>query len=504
MADKHPGNSITALPTEVGESHTGLPTELNVATGAGLEEIEVGTLVGSRYRLERVLGEGGMGRVFLATDMLYAGEFRDRQDKVALKFLGANFAQHSISRIALQRETRKSQQLSHPNVVRVMHFDQHEGLPYMIMEYLEGQPLDDFLRDCRGSGLALEQAIPMVEDMASGLDYIHGQGLVHSDFKPGNVFVPAGGGGAKILDLGIARLHVESLSSGDETAFDVSTLGALTPSYASCEMFERLEPDPRDDVYALACVTYELLVGEHPFDNQPAIRARAAGLKPARPGDLDRARWRALVRGLAFDRAERTLSAREFAEELKGERSRRKRLVAGLAGAAALGLASASLLALQALQPEDPDAIYLARLSAMSDGAPPLQADEQTRVQSWLDQGDAYLGIANEVFRDGDLLSAHQILQAGADNAAAAYRAVLERTTSERAQQGMLAIADLYNQWAGETLAAGNAVHSLWMACHGLSVHPGSRALQRAADEARDNLDNAANTDCEFMRAQTP
>lgn len=479
------------------------PTELSETAPDQADGIRIGAVVASRYRLEKVLGEGGMGRVFLATDTLYSDEFQDRQDKVALKFLGAKFAQHSISRIALQRETRKSQQLSHPNVVRVMHFDQHAGTPYMIMEYLEGLPLDEFLRASRGVGRPLAEALPLVEDMASGLDYIHAQGLVHLDFKPGNVFVSSAGS-AKILDLGIARLHAESRSADQETAFDVSALGAMTPSYASCEMFERLDPDPRDDVYALACVAYELLTGKHPFDNQPAIKARAAGHKPVKPEHIDRSRWRALLKGLAFDRTARTPSARDFAEDLRGEKSSRKRVLLGLAGVAALAVASASILALQAMQPVDPDAAFLARLSALSEGAPPLSVDDEARIQAWLEQGDAYRGIADEVFNDGDILSAHQILQVGADNASAAYRSVLELTPSERAQQGMLAITALYARWADEKLESGSAVHSLWMACHGLSLHPGSTRLQEVAEEARDELGTATNTDCVFMREQTP
>ena len=196
--------------------------------GATFAEPAIGDLISGRYRLETVLGEGGMGKVFLAQDELYAGEFKDRHAQVALKFLGKKFASHSVSRMALQRETRKSQQLAHPNVVRVMHFDQHDGNPYMIMEYMTGEPLNGFLETKACSGLPMQEALELIEGMALGLGYIHSEGLVHSDFKPNNVFVGEDGT-AKILDLGIARLNTEGEEKQQETVFDVSALGALTP-----------------------------------------------------------------------------------------------------------------------------------------------------------------------------------------------------------------------------------------------------------------------------------
>ncbi len=453
-------------------------------TGSGAHadgaEVQPGDLISDRYQLIELLGEGGMGRVFLALDQLYAKEFEDRQAHVAIKFLGLRFATHSVARMALQREARKSQQLSHPNVVRVLHFDQHRGLPYMIMEFMRGQPLDDFLREhCRG-GLPLDRALPLIEGMASGLDYIHAQGLIHSDFKPNNVFVGEDGA-AKILDLGIARAREDALEGAEQTRFNASDLGAMTPAYASCEMFEGLTPDPRDDVYALACVSYELLAGQHPFARQPAIKARAEGLQAPPPGGLDKSRWRALKRGLAFNRDERTASARELLESLRGKGKRREVLLASL-GVLALVLAAVAWVLGQSVSGPDPQTAFLDSLSPAQ--LPAVSEADARRIEGWLEQGQAYLEIARQEYASGDLDTALHIMSGGADNAFRAFDNVLKRTRSAPARQGVVDMLDTYAQWAQRASASGDAEATLRITCHGLKVYPGSETLGRLQREA--------------------
>ena len=456
-------------------------------------EPQLGDLVSQRYRLERVLGEGGMGKVFLATDELYATEFKDRKSEVAIKFLGRKFAEHQSARMALQRETRKSQQLSHPNVVRVMHFDQHDGQPYMIMEYMRGRPLDEVIREGGDQGLPFDIALPMIEGMSAGLAYIHSQGLVHSDFKPNNIFV-GDDGGIKILDLGIARANEDAQHKKQDTVFDVSALGALTPAYASCEMFEGVPPDPRDDLYALACVTYELLTGKHPFDRMEAIKARGRQLKPKHPEGLSHGRWVVLEKGLAFDRADRLANVELLAVGMRGERARNRLILGGLAASAVLAIALSGSLGMLAMKDPNPDDAFLQALTPAS--ASPLSDNDQARVQRWLEQGKAYLEISEEEFARGDLQSAHHILRGGPDNAYTAFASVLALTDSLEAKQGILRMVNDYAMWADKEAEAGDASQAIFAACEGLKIHPHHLRLNEIVASLKLGLPEEASADC--------
>ncbi|HEU5443844.1 MAG TPA: protein kinase, partial [Steroidobacteraceae bacterium] len=271
----------------------------------------VGSIIKERFVLEEELGRGGMGIVFKARD-LRMEEAQDRNPFVAVKILNEEFKRHPESLKALQREFRKAQSLAHPNVVTVGDFDRDGGNVFMTMELLEGEPLDQVIKRTEGRGLEKRKALRITRDICRAMAYAHERGIVHSDFKPANAFLTSDGT-VKVFDFGIARAARHSdRASGTVTLFDAGTLGALTPAYASCEMIEGLEPDVRDDVYAIACVAYELLTGKHPFDRKSAEQARAGGLTPARPAGLSRRQWAALRRGLAFRRERRSATAIEL------------------------------------------------------------------------------------------------------------------------------------------------------------------------------------------------
>ena len=274
----------------------------------GRNVLKPGAVLKQRFVIECKIGEGGMGVVYKARD-LRKDEAQDRNPFVAVKVLGDDFKSHPDALIALQREARRAQDLAHPNIVTVYDFDRDGDTLFVTMELLEGQPLDKFIEDLRGAGLSLQQALPIIDGMASALAYAHRKRLVHCDFKPNNVFITADRT-IKVLDFGIARV-VQS-PTDTRSVFDAGQLNALTPPYASCEMIERLEPDPRDDLYALACITYELLTGRHPFKFYPATQARKLGLDAARVAGLPVRAWRVLQSGLAFERARRPANAEEF------------------------------------------------------------------------------------------------------------------------------------------------------------------------------------------------
>jgi serine/threonine protein kinase len=302
-------------------SHTGSNTgstgtgstwsDPNRWSGGRTVALAVGSIIKERFVLEDELGRGGMGIVFKARD-LRMEEAQDRNPFVAVKILNDEFKRHPESLKALQREFRKAQSLAHPNVVTVGDFDRDGGNVFMTMELLDGEPLDQVIKRTQGAGLEKRHALRITRDICRAMAYAHERGIVHSDFKPANAFLTQNGV-VKVFDFGIARAaRAGGNASGTVTLFDAGTLGALTPAYASCEMIEGLDPDVRDDVYAIACVAYELLTGKHPFDRKSAEQARAASMVPARPPGLSRGQWAALRRGLAFRREQRSASTIEL------------------------------------------------------------------------------------------------------------------------------------------------------------------------------------------------
>ncbi|HET7650549.1 MAG TPA: protein kinase [Gammaproteobacteria bacterium] len=297
------------------------------ATG-GAENLGAGSVLKDRFELISVLGEGGMGKVYKARDLLKV-EAKDKNPYIAVKTLSGDFKQHPESFIALQRESSKAQRLAHPNIATVFDFDRDGGTVYMTMELMEGEELARYIKHLPAGGLPVAEAMNLIKQLCDGLSYAHSKGLVHSDFKPGNAFLLKDGT-LKLLDFGIARASKTKLdTSGETTVFDPGQLGALTPAYATVEMFDGQDPDPRDDIYALACVSYELLTGKHPFNKLSAPKVLEKGLKPVPVNKLNKRQNRALMRALALKRDDRTSSVEEFWEDIRPKKSYVKQYAIG-------------------------------------------------------------------------------------------------------------------------------------------------------------------------------
>ncbi|MEW9623765.1 protein kinase domain-containing protein [Rhodanobacter geophilus] len=287
-----------------------------MAAAEGGDYATVGMLLKGRFLLEREIGRGGMGVVYLARDERKV-EARDRDPYVAVKVLNDEFRRHPDSLIALQRESRRAQLLAHDNIVRVYDFDKDRTIVFMTMEYIDGTDLRTLIRERAYHGMPLAEARPLIEGMGWALKRAHAAGIVHSDFKPGNVMVTRDGV-PKVFDFGIARAgkHL-SEATGEETVFDAGTLGALTPAYASLEMIQGKEPSPSDDIYALGCVTFELLTGKHPFDKQSAEVAMKEGRKPPPVPGLTRRQYKALCDSVAFHAEQRLQTAGALIDGLR-------------------------------------------------------------------------------------------------------------------------------------------------------------------------------------------
>jgi predicted Ser/Thr protein kinase len=316
--------------------------------GASVERMKgVGDTLNGRFVLEECVGFGGMGTVYKALDLRKL-EASDRHPYIAIKVLNVQFQGHPKSLIALQREARKAQTLAHPNIVAVYDFDRDGSMVYITMEYLSGKSLSQMLRAPDFHVLPFEEAMKIVSGMGRALAYAHERGFVHCDFKPANVILTETGG-VKVIDFGIARVFQKAEEDADVTVFDPGSLGALTPAYASPEMLENREPDPRDDIYALGCITYELLTGRHPFNRLSAVQARDAGLRPQRPPGLGHRQWRALRNALALRRELRTPTVNGYLKEI-GARDMRRRSPLLIGAGTALAAVAAGLVVFVALR----------------------------------------------------------------------------------------------------------------------------------------------------------
>ncbi len=261
-----------------------------------------------RFVLESTLGAGGMGTVYKAQDLRKV-EAQDTNPFVATKVLNSDFKEHPDAFIALQREASRSSRLAHPNIVTVHDFDRDGDTIYMTMELLQGEDLDAVLSRHGKKGLPKQQALKILADYCHALSFAHKKGIIHCDLKPANIFVTKEG--AKVLDFGIARLAYTN-----QDHFDAGKMGALTPAYASVEMFNNEDPDQSDDVFAAAIIAYQMLCGKHPYRGKSAPAALAMKLEPAPIEGLSKRQWRALNQALKLKKAERTKTIREFAEAM--------------------------------------------------------------------------------------------------------------------------------------------------------------------------------------------
>jgi serine/threonine protein kinase len=262
--------------------------------------LAAGDVLRGRYVVQELLGQGGMGTVFAALDQ-YRVERAQGEQRVALKVLHTDVIKRPRLFTELRREFQHLQSLSHPNIVRVHEFDHDGDLAFFTMEYLSGTMLSRLLT-ARESSLPRPYALAIIRDVGGAIAHAHSRGVVHGDLNPGNIFITQTGE-VRVFDFGAShQLHrgpfVTELDSPDQVA-------VATPLYASCQVLEGAAATMSDDIYALACVAYLLLAGDHPFQDDNALKARSARLKPAWPRGLSGRQWRALKDGLQFDREQR-------------------------------------------------------------------------------------------------------------------------------------------------------------------------------------------------------
>jgi TolB-like protein/Tfp pilus assembly protein PilF len=258
----------------------------------------------SHYRILDKIGEGGMGQVFLADDL-------ELHRKVALKFLPTEYATDAEALARFKREAQAAAALDHPNIVTIYDVGEYEGRPYIVMAYVEGQPLSHVIAR---KDLSLERALQIAAGVCDALASAHAASVVHRDIKPDNIVIYPDGG-PKVLDFGLAKLRgVSKLTT------EASTVG--TTSYMSPEQARGEDVDARSDIFSLGAVIYEMIAGRPPFkaEHAPAIlyaianeqQPPLARFNSAATEDIERI----VAKALAKDKKERYQSAADLLVDL--------------------------------------------------------------------------------------------------------------------------------------------------------------------------------------------
>jgi serine/threonine protein kinase len=266
------------------------------------------------YDLLEKIAEGGMGTI-------YRGRHRETGQIVAIKVMPANMASNKVLLKRFEQEFRAASRLDHPNIVRALDYGDHGSMPYLVMEFVDGESLGRKLE--REGRMNEADAIRIIAQVAQGLHRAHKQSLIHRDVKPDNILITPTGA-AKLADLGLVK----------ETEADLNLTrtgrGLGTPHFMSPEQFrDAKNADIRCDIYSLGATLYQMVTGELPFKSNGPLDAWLKKIQnevtPPRelvPALSERIDW-AIMRAMSADPAMRPATCREFVEDLTGHSTRR-------------------------------------------------------------------------------------------------------------------------------------------------------------------------------------
>jgi serine/threonine protein kinase len=305
------GNGPTPHPHTPAGGVSSEPTDFKNPPVTAGPELQLGDVLRGRYRIESVLGQGGMGTVFEAVDA-YRLEAPPSGQRLAIKVLHSAVTLRAELLTELRREFQHLQLLSHPNIVRVYEFERDGPLAFFTMELLSGVLLSRVLQARKRVPLERAQALAVIRDVGAAIAHAHSRGVVHGDINPQNIFITMHGE-LRVLDFGASHRLIAGSAMPENGA---APAAFATPGYASCQVLEGQLPDVRDDIFALACVAYLLFCGRHPFPQSTSVEARAARVIARRPSNLTGQQWRALRSGLAWEREKRPDDVQKWLDRL--------------------------------------------------------------------------------------------------------------------------------------------------------------------------------------------
>lgn len=276
-------------------------------------DVREGFTLKDRFVLETKVGIGGMGTVYKARDKRKE-EAGIKNPFIAIKIVNDQYKEHPQVFQTLQMEAAKAQALAHSNIVRIYDFDRDGDIAFITMEYLEGRTLKQMLATHALQNLHLPQKMALIFEIAAALIYMHKQGYAHADLKPSNIFI-TNNLQVKLIDFGFSHSALTP-----QTVPDTDSILTYSPLYASYEILNGNAATHADDVYALACVTYELLMGHHPYQKKNAQQAQEAQTKVIPITGLHKKQWQALKKALAIKRNERYGSIEQFLNDFNRSR----------------------------------------------------------------------------------------------------------------------------------------------------------------------------------------
>jgi serine/threonine-protein kinase Stk1 len=288
----------------------GLGVDVRSAASARVVDKQLPEVLCGRYRLEEMLGAGGMAVVYRARDLLHE-QFGDPDPFIAIKLLNSDFVAVPDAGVLLYREFALTRHLCHHYIARLRAFEVDLTCQqvFITQDLLRGISLDKLLCE-QPEGLNAAEIKAVAVPLLDALAYSHDCGVLHGDLKPANMMLTDDG--PRLIDFGLGSVMEGVLSGLPRLARE--RFDAWTPSYAAPELLEGEAPSPATDMFAMGCVLYELAGGKHPFNTKPSTQARDEQLWQSLPAppNLPNRFWPALRHSLILDGSKRTITALEL------------------------------------------------------------------------------------------------------------------------------------------------------------------------------------------------